>query len=122
MNIIWIIVIVILAILFIKLIFKTLKWAIIIGLIVLVGIVIYDYVGIFEKNTESYDIKHKMGCMTDEDCAFVVSRGECDLLDNSCNYVNISKMDCNITSATFNLDTKCKCQGIDEKVGYCSII
>lgn len=122
MNIIWVILIIILAVILVKIIFKTIKWAIIIGLIILIGMTIFNYTGIFEKKSESYDIKHKVGCITDEDCVFIVSKGECDFLENSCNYVNISDVNCNTTSATFNLETKCTCKGIEEKRGYCSII
>lgn len=122
--IIFAIIIILVLLLLIRLIFKTIKWVFIIGIILIVIFVFYGgYTQLFgeEDNiTDEMDVNYRYGCENNEDCAFVLDNKECDLVKGRCNYVNLTKQDCNITTVEFNLSEECKCLNVEGKRGYCS--
>lgn len=112
----------ILVILFIvHLIFKTLKIIIIIGIVLLVIPLIYDY---YQPIGENYEELGIYDCQFGSECKYIVNASNCDLVAGKCNNMakfNENTQECNREAVIFNENITCNCV-IEGDLSYCEAV
>ena len=122
---------------------KAMKWIAAIAIIVIVlGVWFYGFSGFFDKVS---DVKEKIpelevqriarsitGCTADEDCAYVVSSGDCRMVEEYCNNINkelkeenyfkvleedVLEEECNKTNMEIDSSIVCECRLHKEREG-----
>lgn len=118
----------VIAILLFKILSKTFKFlAFVFIFIVVFGVLYFGYNPFKEKVIQkvsdqvtppSTSVPHAYGCNSDSDCAFVLSKGDCNLVADSCNniadvsrfYKPGTKVKCSVDSVVLDSNLRCACK------------
>jgi len=106
-----------------KIIFKTLKIIIFVGIILITGTLLYDYFQPVEKDYEELSL---YDCEFNNECMYVVNPSDCNLVAEKCNnmiktenYV-VNGKSCNKEWIVVDFNTTCTCI-IEEDLSYCKV-